>query len=96
VRFSEEYSGRDDMMTLTMNTYRLAGTGGPSAVTPFNKRDAPPGTKFSYASAETQVLGLVLTRAVGRPVAEYLEQRSGSRSGPRPTRPGSSTTRGRR
>jgi CubicO group peptidase (beta-lactamase class C family) len=36
---------------------------------------APPGTTFSYASAETQVLGLVLARAIGRPVAEYLEER---------------------
>jgi CubicO group peptidase (beta-lactamase class C family) len=75
VRFSEEYSGRDDIATLAMNTYRLLGAGGPSAVTPFNERDAPPGTKFSYASAETQVLGLVLARASGRPVAEYLEQK---------------------
>jgi CubicO group peptidase (beta-lactamase class C family) len=33
------------------------------------------GTKFSYASVETQVLGLVLSRAIGRPVAEYLEQK---------------------
>ena len=75
VRFSEEYSGRDDVATLAANTYRLRGAGGPSAVTSFNERDAPPGTRFSYASAETQVLGLVLTRAVGRPVAEYLEQK---------------------
>jgi CubicO group peptidase (beta-lactamase class C family) len=75
VRFREEYSGRDDMATLVMNTYRLLGAGGPSAVTPFNERDALPGTKFSYASAETQVLGLVLARAIGRPVAEYLEQK---------------------
>jgi len=30
---------------------------------------------LSYASAETQVLGLVLARATGRPVAEYLEQK---------------------
>jgi CubicO group peptidase (beta-lactamase class C family) len=75
VRFSEEYSGRDDIATLVMNTYRLLGAGGPSAVMPFNERDGPPGTKFSYASAETQVLGLVLARAIGRPVAEYLEQK---------------------
>jgi hypothetical protein len=28
-RFSEEYSGRDDMATLAMNTYHLLGAGGP-------------------------------------------------------------------
>ena len=34
----------------------------------------PAGSKFSYASVETQVLGLVLRNAVGRPVAEYLSE----------------------
>jgi CubicO group peptidase (beta-lactamase class C family) len=31
--------------------------------------------RFAYSSAETQVLGLVLRRATGRTVAEYLEQK---------------------
>ena len=75
VRFTEEYSGTDDISRLSANTYRLGGPGGPSAVTSFNERAAPAGTRFSYSSAETQVLGLVLTRATGGPVAEYLEQR---------------------
>jgi len=75
VRFSEDYSGSDDIATLVMSTYRLRGPGGPSAVAAFNERVAPPGTRFSYASAETQVLGLVLARATGRPVAEYLEEK---------------------
>ena len=74
VRFSEEYNGRDDIATLAMNTYRLLGSGGPNAVMPFNERCAQPGTTFAYASAETQVLGLVLTGAVGRAMADYLEQ----------------------
>ena len=42
---------------------------------PFNERAAPAGTRFSYSSAETQVLGLVLRAATGRPLAEYLESR---------------------
>jgi CubicO group peptidase (beta-lactamase class C family) len=75
VRFSEQYTGSDDVSQLAANTFGLDGPGGPSAVTPFNERTAPAGTKFSYASAETQVLGLVLTRATGRPVADYLEQK---------------------
>jgi CubicO group peptidase (beta-lactamase class C family) len=41
----------------------------------FNERVVPSGTRFSYASVETQVLGLVLASAIGRPVAEYLEQK---------------------
>lgn len=75
VRFLEEYSGRDDVSTLVRDTFMHLGPGGPDAVKKFNERAVPSGTKFSYASVETQVLGLVLTRAVGRPVAEYLEQK---------------------
>ena len=75
VRFSEEYTGRDDVSRLAADTFGLAGPGGWRAVTPFNERAAAAGTRFSYASVETEVLGLVLARATGRPVAEYLEQK---------------------
>ena len=75
VRFSEDSEGHDDFATLRANTYRLQGAGGPSALIPFNQRHVPVGTRFSYSSAETQMLGLVLTRAAGRPVAQYLEEK---------------------
>ena len=75
VRFVEEYSGRDDVARLVAETFRQVGAGGVDAVTPFNVRAAPPGTKFYYASVETQVLGLVLRSAVGRPVADYLQEK---------------------
>ena len=75
VRFSEEYSGRDDVTKLSLDTYIQLGEGGVGAVTQFNERVAPSGTKFSYASVETQVLGLVLRSVIGRPVAEYLQEK---------------------
>jgi CubicO group peptidase (beta-lactamase class C family) len=75
VRFLEEYSGRDDVSRLARDTFVGLGVGGVSAVTPFNERVVPSGTKFSYASVETQVLGLVLRAATGRPVAEYLQEK---------------------
>jgi len=75
VKFVEEYSGTDDVSRLAADTFRGVGAGGPSAVTEFNEREAPPGTRFSYASSETQVLGLVLRAATGRPVAEYLSEK---------------------
>src|SRR5262249_42643679 len=75
VRFVEEYSGRDDVARLARDTFLQLGPGGVPAVTPFNQRAAPAGTKFSYASVETQVLGLVLRNAVGRPVADYLSDK---------------------
>jgi CubicO group peptidase (beta-lactamase class C family) len=63
VRFIEEYSGKDDITRLFNETVRQAGSGGVNAVTPFNVRIAPSGTRFYYASVETQVLGLVLRSA---------------------------------
>jgi CubicO group peptidase (beta-lactamase class C family) len=75
VLFIEEYTGTDDVSTLAMITFMQWGAGGVAAVTPFNQRVRPSGTGFSYQSVETQVLGLVLRHAVGRPVAEYLEEK---------------------
>ena len=75
VRFIEVYSGDDDVMKLARATFAWRGEGGVAAVTPFNERLVPSGTKFSYASVETQVLGLVLRRAVGRPITAYLEEK---------------------
>ena len=75
VRFVEEYTGGDDISRLAADTFRQVGPGGVEAVTPFNMRIAPPGTKFYYASVETQVLGLVLRSAVGRPLADYLQEK---------------------
>jgi CubicO group peptidase (beta-lactamase class C family) len=75
VRFVEEYTGTDDVSRLAANTFRQVGSAGVEAVTPFNVRIAPAGTRFYYASVETQVLGLVLRNAVGRPVADYLQEK---------------------
>ena len=75
VRFVEEYSGLDHVWRLATNTFQQGGAGGVDAVTPFNGRAAPSGTKFAYASVEAQVLGLVLRAVVGRPVADYLHEK---------------------
>jgi CubicO group peptidase (beta-lactamase class C family) len=40
-----------------------------------HKRIHQPGKKFYYASAETQVVGLVLRRATGKPLADYLSEK---------------------
>jgi CubicO group peptidase (beta-lactamase class C family) len=75
VRFVEQYTGVDDISRLAADTFRQVGAGGVDAVTPYNVRAAPSGTKFYYASVENQVLGLVLRSAVGRPVADYLQEK---------------------
>jgi len=73
VKFVEKYSGDDDVTELARRTFLLRKPGGPEAVRPFNEREVPAGTRFSYASSETQVLGLVLRGALGRTAAEYVE-----------------------
>ena len=78
VRFNEDLP-RDyisqDLLQFVLDTFMRVGPGGVSAVTSFNDRERPAGSKFAYSSAETYVLGLALTRAIGRPIAAYLEQK---------------------
>jgi CubicO group peptidase (beta-lactamase class C family) len=75
VRFLENYSGSDDAERLGIDTVLQQGPGGVDSVKPYNVRVRPPGSRFAYASVETQVLGLVLREATGRPVADYLHEK---------------------
>jgi len=75
MKFQEEYSETDDNATLNGKTYRQEGRGGADTVAEFRTRENPPGTKFHYASADTQVLALALRAAVGKPLAEYLSEK---------------------
>jgi CubicO group peptidase (beta-lactamase class C family) len=75
VRFIETYAGRDDSARLWVDTVVQASPGGAATVAPYNERLRSAGTTFAYASVETQVLGLVLRGAVGRPVADYLQEK---------------------
>jgi CubicO group peptidase (beta-lactamase class C family) len=45
------------------------------SITQFNRRVAPPGTKFYYASIEADVLGVVLQYAVKKSASAYLEEK---------------------
>jgi CubicO group peptidase (beta-lactamase class C family) len=75
VAFRETYDGTDDATKLRVMQYRPGGPPGTRIVSTFNVREAPAGTRFHYASAETAVLGLVLRRAVDMPLADYLRTR---------------------
>jgi CubicO group peptidase (beta-lactamase class C family) len=74
VAFDENYANTGS------DIYRLAITalgpqGSLAAVKQFNKRIAEPGARFSYSSAETLVLGLVLTGALKRPLGDYASEK---------------------
>lgn len=75
VRFVERYTGQDDLARLLADSIGQRSAGAIDTLKPFNHRVRPSGAMFSYASAETQVLGLVLRGAVGRPVADYMQEK---------------------
>ena len=75
IKFTENYDGQDDVTELAVRTLFQRGPGGADTVAPFRTRIHPAGEKFHYASAESEVLGLVLRAAVGKPLAEYLTEK---------------------
>jgi len=75
VQFREDYDGSDDASKLTAATIGRRSAGGAATVRQFNTRIAQPGERWHYASAETQVLGIVLTAAIKRPVVDYMTEK---------------------
>lgn len=70
--FDERYDGKDDLERFGRAV--IAG-GVEEAAKVITVRDAPQGTRFSYASAETEVLAGVLRGATGMSVSDYLGPR---------------------
>lgn len=71
--FTERYDGSDDVARLS----RAAETGQPPVVDVLRSitdRHSPAGSRFVYASAESEVLGRVLAGASGRSVAVLTSQ----------------------
>ena len=71
--FTERYDGRDDISRLVLASF----TGQPSVLSllrTVTARHSREGEKFAYASAETEVLGRVLTGATGRTVSDLTSE----------------------
>jgi CubicO group peptidase (beta-lactamase class C family) len=75
VAFKEIYDGNDDVAQLSRDLFGGSGKDAVASVAQFNTRVASPGTKWHYASVETEILGLVLRAVTGGPVADYLHDR---------------------
>jgi CubicO group peptidase (beta-lactamase class C family) len=76
VAFNEDYlDSSSDIYTLARFTLEQDPAGGLTAVRRFNTRRAPPSQVFSYSSAESEVLGLVLAAATGRSVSAYASEK---------------------
>jgi CubicO group peptidase (beta-lactamase class C family) len=81
IAYRETYLPDDDVYKLGYALFAPDSKGPIAAVAQFNTRAAPPGIRFNYSSADTEVLGLVLSRAVKMPIAEYLSVKIWSRLG---------------
>jgi len=75
VRFQQNYTDTDDDTTMHHALLSSEGPGPVAVVRQFNTRVAAPDTLFSYASLDTEVLGLILSHATGMTVSDYLETR---------------------
>jgi CubicO group peptidase (beta-lactamase class C family) len=76
VDFGEDRDQGRDLDRLWIDMVRGTGSKGTVAsIAQFNRRIAPPGTRFYYASIEPDVLGLVFHTAVQRSASDYLGEK---------------------
>lgn len=81
IAFSETYDGSDDSARFSRELFRFGGPGAAGAIREFDTRIALPDTFWYYAGINTELLGLILARAVKMPLATYLERRIWRRIG---------------
>lgn len=73
--FTERYDFKDDISRLSRASAGTPGAGKPvDVLRSITDRHSPAGEKFVYASAETDVLGRVLTAATGKNMAELTTE----------------------
>jgi CubicO group peptidase (beta-lactamase class C family) len=75
ISYLQNYTDTDDDSMLHRELLSPKGPGPIKVVKQFNTRVAAPDTLFSYASLDTEVLGLVLSRATGATLSDYLQTR---------------------
>lgn len=71
-RFEERYDGKDDLARFGAATRQAGAAAGARVIT---QRAHPAGEVFNYASAETDMLALVLRGATGQGLSAFLEPR---------------------
>lgn len=75
VRWNEDYS--DPKSDVAVRNFAAANEPGEPLVNYMRRlpRAAPAGTQFTYSTGETDLVGVVVRRAVGKPLAEYLAEK---------------------
>jgi CubicO group peptidase (beta-lactamase class C family) len=75
VAFSETYGPGDDLTRFARDMFRPGTPGTAALLRGFKTREVPEGTRFHYASSETEVLGLVIAAATGERLTAYASER---------------------
>lgn len=79
VDFGEERDGGRDLSVLWRDMVLGAGLFGKkgtiASIRQFDRRVAPPGTRYRYASIEPDVLAVVLRAVLQRPLSDYLREK---------------------
>ena len=76
VDFGEEADGGRDLNRLWRDMVAgFSGKGTVNSIIQFNRRIAPPGTRFHYASIEPDVLGVVLRAVTGKSLSDCLQEK---------------------
>jgi CubicO group peptidase (beta-lactamase class C family) len=77
VEFGETKDGQRDLNRLWIDMVLGLGPtkGTINSIVQFNRRIAPPGTKYFYASIEADVLGVVLHYAVNQSASDYFQEK---------------------
>ena len=73
--FHEVYNGHDDISRLSRALLQESKDGPVGAVRGFNGRVAAPGAVFNYSSLDTELLGLVVSRATGKSLSDLVQTR---------------------
>ncbi len=75
VKWNEDYTDKDsDVAKYDANCRK---TGSILSSLHAQASAATPGEKWVYKTGETHLIGVILTRAIGKPLADYLQKRSG-------------------
>jgi CubicO group peptidase (beta-lactamase class C family) len=78
VDFGEERDGNRDLDRLWIDMVNggwIVKKGTVGSIVQFNRRIAPPGTRFHYASIEPDVLGVVLRNTTNRTMSDFLQEK---------------------
>ena len=75
VPWTETYGPDDDNARFGRALFMRGMPGAAALLRAYTSREVPEGTRFHYASSETEVLGLVLAAATGQRLTDYASQR---------------------